>query len=1020
MARRPAALPQQNVINLAWQAPDESTLIQGKPAGYWRALDYFNNSTNMAQRTSALVEMRKWEDQARISATRGPVLPTRPAIEAMFMQGNKPIQPPQVGPAGNMAQGSTPQAGSARQDIGHPFEGSMNKLFEFLSGAQGGGPAAGASFGVPTPYDSTPKHPINAAAMFGVPAVPSISDVPEVRPVGVNPQPQTYGPGYAMFGEVLKALNPLITFPGDVSTQETPLYPRQPWIPEKNTPTWQKFDPGLFSDPAAQQPPVPSFVPKLPTNISNAPGTAGMEPFYAPQAPPAQPANISNVYTDIAPSAPVSTQPWLPEKATPATGAAPPATPPQGVLPPGATAPAPPAPSVFNPNNPLPPEDPNGLFASFMRLPRGIGNAGLNAAKFLWANPGPAIPPEATAQSNPMDMSIQAGLIPTTPAAGTTPPAAPEGPKKYTFGPNIAAAFGDGGNGGNASITFGPNGVVSAPVTTAFSNPPAIPNPQIATAPPCAPAAQVPASPPPAQGTPPAAPPVQAPQPPAQVAAPAVRPRSGGFQPPPKELADAQAAAEQKYGLPAGFLGRITWVESGHKPVMNSQGSGAAGYYQVMPGTQKEMGLKNPNDPIESTEKSAARFANLSKQMENALGRAPTEFELYMAWQQGLGGATQHLLNPNGNATKAAAGIPAAISMNGGNPNMTSGQFVDYWRQRWARETGAGGQGAMAPTGPYDPSQGPPRVPQAPVPASVDTSEYRQNWQAGMPRGLPQTNPIIAGIMGGGARVGQLPKGAGLGDIALAFGSGALAGQEHATDRELARDDAVKRFHTQIAQALLTDAQIQAQNRNNPQNAQYQTQQQQFQQNSQLFQGSQPHVNIQDGTAIVTTPNLANRTVNIQTQKTGAGGTTQEKRQLDLMDNQIQNAPDGDQKLALQYQRALYVNRNNPANAEAEFRNSAVVEAIKKGQLDVLFNGKSGLKGLDPKTLQTIRAEVDKTLTPAERAQTAKAGDILNERLAARLRPVFANIGHDGWIDILAAQGNLGAQYLKQFGGGKK
>ena len=76
-----------------------------------------------------------------------------------------------------------------------------------------------------------------------------------------------------------------------------------------------------------------------------------------------------------------------------------------------------------------------------------------------------------------------------------------------------------------------------------------------------------------------------------------------------------------------------------------------------------------------------------AKQLQSSLGRAPTEGEVYLAHQQGAGGAAALIAHPSENAVSALANHAGLsledadrnIRVNGGNPNMTAGQFAAKW-----------------------------------------------------------------------------------------------------------------------------------------------------------------------------------------------------------------------------------------------------------------------------------------------------------------------------------------------------
>ena len=153
----------------------------------------------------------------------------------------------------------------------------------------------------------------------------------------------------------------------------------------------------------------------------------------------------------------------------------------------------------------------------------------------------------------------------------------------------------------------------------------------------------------------------------------------------------AQPAGGGTAGVPggdAGLLARIRQVESGGNDAARNGSS--TGRYQFQPGTFAAMGGTDINDPAQQ-DAAAARLLQTNRAgLTQALGRAPTAGELYLAHQQGLAGATQLLTNPNALATSVRPA--AAITQNGGSPNMTAGQFAQMWAQRIA----GGGQSAPA------------------------------------------------------------------------------------------------------------------------------------------------------------------------------------------------------------------------------------------------------------------------------------------------------------------------------------
>src|SRR6185312_3878502 len=81
-------------------------------------------------------------------------------------------------------------------------------------------------------------------------------------------------------------------------------------------------------------------------------------------------------------------------------------------------------------------------------------------------------------------------------------------------------------------------------------------------------------------------------------------------------------------------------------------------------------------------------FAEDRGGLRKALGREPTEGELYLAHQQGLGGAEKLLANPN--ALASALVGERAVTTNGGAPGETARDFAAHWTGKFGENQGQG------------------------------------------------------------------------------------------------------------------------------------------------------------------------------------------------------------------------------------------------------------------------------------------------------------------------------------------
>jgi len=137
---------------------------------------------------------------------------------------------------------------------------------------------------------------------------------------------------------------------------------------------------------------------------------------------------------------------------------------------------------------------------------------------------------------------------------------------------------------------------------------------------------------------------------------------------------------EKRYGLPSGYLARTWQLESGSGRDTYNEKSGAAGSFQFMPRTAAQYGLTDPYDLAASAD-AAARFArDNAGYLRSKLGRDVDAADLYIAHQQGAGGAFK-LLSGQGSAGEAVGN--KAVSWNAGNPNAPASEFVSLWRSKF-------------------------------------------------------------------------------------------------------------------------------------------------------------------------------------------------------------------------------------------------------------------------------------------------------------------------------------------------
>lgn len=158
------------------------------------------------------------------------------------------------------------------------------------------------------------------------------------------------------------------------------------------------------------------------------------------------------------------------------------------------------------------------------------------------------------------------------------------------------------------------------------------------------------------------------------------------------------AILEKEQGLPAGYLARTAKIESSGNPNAKNPNSSAEGLFQFINSTGRAYGLNSSadkRDPVMASLAAAQLAGENQDYLRDRLGREPTAGELYLAHQQGAGGAASLLANPNAPAASVVGG--AAARLNGG-AGQTAGQLASRWTSKFGDPAGStiSGVGMMA------------------------------------------------------------------------------------------------------------------------------------------------------------------------------------------------------------------------------------------------------------------------------------------------------------------------------------
>jgi hypothetical protein len=150
----------------------------------------------------------------------------------------------------------------------------------------------------------------------------------------------------------------------------------------------------------------------------------------------------------------------------------------------------------------------------------------------------------------------------------------------------------------------------------------------------------------------------------------------------PEPIYNLIAEKARKHGVSLNAMLETARIETGGKfnPDAKNPNSTAGGLYQFLDSSAQNYKLANKYDAAQSADAAARMMKDNAATLFRALGRVPTDGELYLAHQQGGAGAARLLANPNALASTIVG--REAVRLNGGKPNMTAGEFASLWTNK--------------------------------------------------------------------------------------------------------------------------------------------------------------------------------------------------------------------------------------------------------------------------------------------------------------------------------------------------
>lgn len=218
-------------------------------------------------------------------------------------------------------------------------------------------------------------------------------------------------------------------------------------------------------------------------------------------------------------------------------------------------------------------------------------------------------------------------------------------------------------------------------------------------------------------------------------------------------------AASNRYGIDPNTMRAIAQIESAGNPRAQNPRSSAGGLFQFIDATASDYGLTNRFDPAQAADAGARLARDNAARLYGVLGREPTAGELYLAHQQGGGGASRLLRDRNARAVDIVGAD--AVRLNGGDMNMTAGEFANIWMRKADRLAGTAsapiGEAGSAPQG--QGAQAPTTVPDNAFQAALARLSGRTSAQGGQPDAERQELTQQDRLAGVGASLMSLDRG---------------------------------------------------------------------------------------------------------------------------------------------------------------------------------------------------------------------------------------------------------------------
>ena len=149
----------------------------------------------------------------------------------------------------------------------------------------------------------------------------------------------------------------------------------------------------------------------------------------------------------------------------------------------------------------------------------------------------------------------------------------------------------------------------------------------------------------------------------------------------PAAIRDTISRAAVRHGVDPGALLKIAELESSFNPQARNTSSSAGGLFQFIDSTAADYGLADRFDPSQAADAAARLAKDNAASLRKVLGRDPTAGELYLAHQQGAGGAAKLAACRTDGGPMGVEHHDVARASEGGVPSQVSDHVLDDERE---------------------------------------------------------------------------------------------------------------------------------------------------------------------------------------------------------------------------------------------------------------------------------------------------------------------------------------------------